>query len=121
MNLHERQQFDFLLHTATERFVERLEERNGGPEGALRNLRENPACLTEFTNAIFTDFLLDNVDGACFVLQSLARRTIDPPVKGTIEAMLLTMAKGAFQNLLAQKTEEALEQRSAFAAAGGRE
>jgi hypothetical protein len=121
MNLHERQQFDFLLHTATERFVERLEERNGGPEGALRNLRENPACLTEFTNAIFTDFLLDNVAGACFVLQSLARRTIDPPVKGTIEAMLLTMAKGAFQNLLAQKTEEALEQRSAFAAAGGRE
>lgn len=121
MNLHERQQFDFLLQTATERFVERLEERNGGSEAALRSLRENPASLIEFTNAIFTDFLLDNVEGAGFILQSLARRTIDPPVKGTIEAMLLTMAKTAFQNLLAQKTEEALEQRSAFAGAGGRE
>lgn len=123
MNLHERQQFDFLLYTATERFVERLEQRNGGPETALINLRENAdghgVWLNDFTNAIFTDFLLDNVEGACFVLQSLAKRPVALPAAGTIEAVLIAMAKSAFANVLFQKTEEALEQRVSYQPTGG--
>lgn len=118
MNLHERQQFDFLLHTAVERFVERLEQRNGGPEAALVNLRANAdgdgVWLSEFSSAVFADFLLDNAEGACFVLLSLARRTIAPPAAGSVETMLIAMAKSAFAKLLCQKTEEALEQRAAF-------
>ncbi len=123
MNLHERQQFDFLLYTATERFVERLEQRNGGPEVALINLRQNAdgngVWLNDFTSAIFTDFLLDNVEGACFVLQSLAKRSVAVPAAGTIEAMLIAMAKTAFAKILCQKTEEALEQRASYQPTGG--
>lgn len=123
MNLHERQQFDFLLYTATERFVERLEQRNGGADEALKNLRQNAdgadVWLSEFAGAIFTDFLLDNVEGACFVLQSLAKRTVTPPAQGNIEAMLIAMAKKAFATLLAQKTEESLEQRASYQAVNG--
>ena len=118
MNLHERQQFDFLLATATERYVERLEQRNGGPEAALENLRKNAdgngVWLNEFTTAIFSDFLLDNVEGACFVLASLARRTVVPPAQGSIETMLIAMAKSAFATLLGAKAEEALEQRASY-------
>lgn len=123
MNLHERQQFDFLLYTATERFVERLEQRNGGPEAALINLRQNAdgdgVWLNDFTSAIFTDFLLDNVEGACFVLQSLAKRSVAVPSEGTIETMLIAMAKTVFAKLLCQKTEEALEQRGSYQPTGG--
>ena len=35
MEAYLRQQFDFLLITATERFVERVVQRSGGPEAAL--------------------------------------------------------------------------------------
>jgi len=123
MNLHERQQFDFLLYTATERYVERLEQRNGGPEGALANLRHDAdgqgVWLTEFTDAIFTDFLLDNAEGACFVLQSLAKRTIPPPAPANIETMLIAMAKSAFAKLLRQKTEESLERSASYQAVTG--
>jgi hypothetical protein len=114
MELHEQQQFDFLLLTATERYTERLTQRNEGAEKALRKLRENPQSegvwLDRYVDAIFQDFLLDNVGGACFVLKALARRTVATPPEGKIETMLITMAKQAFGTLLQQKTEEALEQ-----------
>ena len=42
MDLHQRQQFDFLLQTATERFVARLEERFRDAEPALVKLRAEP-------------------------------------------------------------------------------
>lgn len=35
MDPHQRQQVDFLLQTATERFVARLEERHRGTDAAL--------------------------------------------------------------------------------------
>lgn len=118
MDLHERQQFDFLLHTAVERYVERLEQRNGGAAQALRKLQADPQAdgiwLDRFTAAIFADFLLDNVGGACFVLAALAKRNAPPAEAGagaaTIEQALIAMAKVAFAALLAAKTEEALAQ-----------
>ena len=42
MDLHQRQQFDFLLLTATERFVARLEERHRGAAAALAALTAAP-------------------------------------------------------------------------------
>ncbi|MCG8349344.1 MAG: hypothetical protein MI924_16370 [Chloroflexales bacterium] len=86
MEAYLRQQFDFLLITATERFVERIVQHSGGPEAALARLRLDPQgegiWLDEFVRARFQDFLLDNVVGACFVLQALAWRQVDPPPPG---------------------------------------
>lgn len=116
MDLHEKQQFDFLLNAAVERYVERLEQRNGGVEIALDKLRRDPEAegvwLTRFTQAVFDDFLLNNVEGACFVLKALAKRPVEAAPAGKVEANLIAMARQVFAALLCQKTEEALEQRS---------
>ncbi|MFM1905081.1 MAG: hypothetical protein RLZZ440_2981 [Planctomycetota bacterium] len=116
MNLHERQQFDFLLQTAAERLVARLEERHRGPDAALARLRADTAAeIDPFVGAIFSDFLLDNAAGACFVLQSLARRSPgDIPPAATVEELLVATAKRLFTGLLAGKTEELLEQHSGY-------
>jgi hypothetical protein len=114
MDLYQRQQFDFLLFTATERFVERIEQRNAGTHNALVRLREDPdgegVWLNDFTQAIFRDFLLDNIEGACFVLTALAKRPAPPALPGAIEPVLIGMARAAFAALLKQKAEERLEQ-----------
>jgi hypothetical protein len=116
MNVHERQQFDFLLQTAAERLVARLEERHRGPDAALARLRADTVAEVEpFVEAIFADFLLDNAAGACFVLQSLARRSPgDVPPAATVEELLMATAKRLFAGLLASKTEELLEQHSGY-------
>lgn len=120
MDLHEKQQFDFLLNTAVERYVERLEQRNGGVDVALDRLRQDPECegvwLTRFTQAVFEDFLLSNVEGACFVLKALAKRPVEAVAPGKVEASLIAMAQRVFAVLLRHKTEEALEQRSSVQA-----
>jgi hypothetical protein len=120
MNLHEQQQFDFLLATAVERYVERLEQRNEGAENALRRLREDPEgegiWLGRFTEAIFQDFLLDNPAGCCFVLTALARRPAAFVKGGTVAEVLSQLAKAAFAELLRRKTEEVLEQHVGYQA-----
>lgn len=120
MDLHERQQFDQLLQTAVERFVERLEQRNEGGENALMRLRTNPQgegiWLDRFVQAFFEDFLLDNTDGAAFLLRALPKRTISAPSAGTVDSMLRAMAASAFSALLQRKTEEELERRMSFQA-----
>jgi hypothetical protein len=118
MEPYQRQQFDFLLITAVERYAERLVQRNEGAERALARLRAEPqgegVWLDQFAQAIFRDFLLDGPAGACFVLQALARRSVPPPAAATVEAMLQHMALRAFADLLARKTEEALEQQLGY-------
>jgi hypothetical protein len=68
MELHEWAQFDFLLNTAAERFVERLVQRTGGLEEGLAALRRDPqgesVWLDEFIRAVLRDFLLDGQGGA---------------------------------------------------------
>lgn len=118
MEAYQRQQFDFLLMTAVERYVERIVQRNEGAENALVRLRTAPQgegiWLDEFAHAIFRDFLLDNAAGACFVLQALPRRRVAPPEAATIETMLQAMALRAFADLLGAKTAEALEQQIGY-------
>lgn len=118
MDAHERQQFDFLMATAVERYVERLEQRNEGAANALERLRADPehpsVRLGEFVQAVFADFLLDTPDGACFVLRALPRRQLDAPAPGMIADMLQTLAQAAFADLLRQKAEELLEQHAAY-------
>ena len=118
MNLYERQQFDFLLFTAVERYVERLIQRNEGAENALARLRTDPQSdtiqLASFVDAIFQDFLLANTAGACFILQALETQTLPAPIPGKIEKMLIAMTKTAFGKLLLQKTDEFLEQETMY-------
>ncbi|MCS6865893.1 MAG: hypothetical protein RMJ56_05095 [Gemmataceae bacterium] len=122
VELHERQQFDFLLTTAVERFVERLEQRNQGAANALARLRENPDSdtvrLTEFVTAVMADFLLDNPDGACFVLRAVPRRRVEPPAVGTVAEIVQAMATAVFADLLKQKALERLEQHATYSAEG---
>lgn len=127
MDLHQRQQFDVLLQTATERFVVRLEERHRGADAALAALRGDPAAATarvaEFVAAVFQDFLLDNADGAAFILRSLPKRSIAAhrtaiAAAGTAEDLLLRLAEGLFAEVLLTKTLESLEQRGGYQAVG---
>ncbi|WP_337172090.1 hypothetical protein [Gemmatimonas aurantiaca] len=125
MEAHARQQFDFFLNTAIERFVERVEHRCGGPVPALTRLRLDPNAegiwVDEFIGALFADFLLDNPAGSAFVLQALSRRPLSAAdvtamsaEAGTVGDWLQRMARRSFAIMLAAKTEEALEQRLAF-------
>lgn len=120
MDVHARQQFDFLLNAAIERFVERCEQRCGGPVPALSRLREDPnhegVWIDEFVSALFADFLLDNPAGAAFVLQALERRPLPVVTRAasSIGEWMQRVAEQAFAQVLARKTEEALEQRLAF-------
>jgi hypothetical protein len=118
MDLHQRQQFDFLLSAVIERFVERIEQRNQGPNIALQRLRENTEgegiWLSEFVAAVFSDFLLDNVDGACFVLRALPTRPAAAVEGENVERTLVSLAQKVFAELLRQKTEGLLEQRIGY-------
>ncbi len=127
MDLHVRQQFDFLFATAVERFAERLEQRNEGPHRALVRLQNDPegagVWLSEFVEAVFSEFLLGEPAGSAFVLEALARRPwpADFEPGGSIEQVLTRAARAAFGELLLAKTEEALEQRALFAVPNGEE
>jgi hypothetical protein len=118
MDLYQQQQFGFFLQTATERFVERLEQRFRGAATALEKVKSDPngdgVWVDEFTNAVFEDFLLNNIDGACFVLRSLAKRKTGGCDEGTVEYALQSLARELFAELLLQKTIEILEQHSGY-------
>lgn len=121
MELHARQQFDFFFNAAIERFVDRVEQRCGGPVPALARLRDDPNAegvwLDEFVVALFGDFLLDNVAGSAFILQALGRRpapSVSSKSGDSVEQLLSRLARDAFGTVLRIKTEEALEQRQAF-------
>lgn len=120
MDLHARQQFDFFFNSAIERFVERVEQRCGGPVPGLARLREDAngegVWIDEFVAALFADFLLDNPAGAAFILQALARRPVPVVTQAarTVDDWMQQVARQAFASVLAAKTEEALEQRLAF-------
>jgi hypothetical protein len=125
MDLHQRQQFDFLLQTAAERFVARMEERYRGAQPALEALRADPtattAALATFVAAIFRDFLLDDADGAAFVLRAVPRRSIAAhraalADTATVEDLMAALARGLFAELLLTKTLESLEQRAGYEA-----
>ena len=122
MNLHERQQFEFLLVTTVDRYVERIIQRNQGADNALRKLRDDPqgegVWLNQFVDAIFQDFLLDNSGGACFVLQALAAQKISISAEDKVETVLIAMAKEAFADLVGRKTEEFLEQQTSLYGGG---
>lgn len=116
---HEEQQFHFLLFAAIERYSERLEQRCGGPTAALHRLMTDPEgdgiWLTQFADAIFKDFLLDNVAGACFILQALSSQpAVDFQPGESLGEQLRAMALATFSRTLKAKTEESLERSAVF-------
>jgi hypothetical protein len=114
----ERQQFDLLLTDGVGRLAERATYRCGGHEAALQRLREDPegegVWLHEFTRNLMTEMLLDDVAGACFVLQALARRRVTTavPAGAPVADVLAALATDALAELLRAKTIESLEQPS---------
>ncbi len=127
MLLFEQQQFEFLLQSAVERFVERSEQRFQGAERALEQWRQDPKMLSKwlsgFCDAVFEDFLLNNVDGACFVLRAMSKHKVaqaaeEVPVgaaeTGNVESHLCELAKRLFGRLLYRKAMETLEMHSSY-------
>ena len=82
-------------------------------EDALRRLRENPdgegVWLTDYVDALFAEFCLDDADGAAFVLRALRTRKVAVSAEGTVTDVLVRLAKAAFADLLAAKVIEALD------------
>ena len=120
MDPHEQQQFDFFLLTACDRFIERITQRCAGPENALRQLRDFPEgegiWLSEFVSNLFTDFLLDNPDGACWVLRALANQKVNhlPPQGATISHTLVGFARHVFASLLRRRCLESLDRNTLY-------
>lgn len=125
MELYERQQFDLLLQSAVERYVERIEQRNQGAAHALARLRRDRdgegVWMSRFIDAFFEDFLLDNAAGAAFVMRALASRPApelssesgQAPVR-TVEQLMAAVAKAVFAELFFQNVQECLEQHASF-------
>ncbi len=118
MELYARQQFDFFLMTAAERFSERIVQRNAGTENALKLLKEDRNSggiwLDQFVESLFEDFLYNNTGGACFILSALEKRDIEITEKGKVGDVLQIMAREVFAELLHRKTIESLERSSGF-------
>ena len=119
MELYRRQQFEFLVQTAVERFAERLEQRCHSQQAICQAAAGElePFGFGEFIDAIFADFLLDNVDGACFILQAVPKLSIGEQQlnsRMTVEATVVALAKHQFRELLRRKIQEAIDYRSSF-------
>lgn len=113
MDAYLRQQFDVLLLTAADRFAERVVQRCAGRGTALQQLHTDPqgpgAWLSEFVDAVFAESCLDDVAGACFVLQATPKRPVAVQREGTVTDVLLALAKEVFAALLLAKAIEALD------------
>ena len=119
MELYKRQQFEFLLQTAVERFAERLEHRCHTQaevsQAAAGDLEQ--FGFDEFIDALFADFLLESVEGACFVLQAVAKQPVDELPRerpASVESTLVLLAKSQFRSLLRRKIQEAIDYRTSF-------
>lgn len=118
MELYARQQFDFFLMTAVERFSERIVQRCAGTENALKQLKENPngegVWLDQYVESLFEDFLFNNTGGACFILSALEKRDIEIEETGKVEQVLQKMAQKVFAELLRMKTIESLDRSTGY-------
>lgn len=113
MDNYARMQFDVLTATAAESFADRIVQRCGGGDEALRRLAADPdgdgIWLSQFVDAVFADNCLDDPAGSCFVLEALNRRPIELAMSGTVADVLARASRMAFADLLRNKVIEAME------------
>ena len=118
MDLHLQQQFDVLLSQSGESFIERVVQRCAGQENALRLLQgdrnSEGVWLDDFVDAVFSDWCLDNADGAAFVLSVLKRRPLALDADGTVEQVLIRAAKAVYSDLLYDKVLESMSRASVY-------
>jgi hypothetical protein len=122
MDLHLRQQFDVLLGTAGEAFVERIVQRCAGQANALaaltRDRNAEGVWLDDFVDALFADQCLDNAEGAAWVLTALQARPMAaaPENAGvaTVGQVLVGQAKAVFADLLHAKVVESMNRASVY-------
>ncbi|MFN8195222.1 MAG: hypothetical protein U0R80_13180 [Nocardioidaceae bacterium] len=128
MDLHLRQQFDTLLGTAGESFIERIVQRCAGQDQALalltRDRNAEGVWLDEFVDALFADQCLDNAEGSAWVLTALQQRPIQvdrveirgasSPGATQVGHVLVSLAKAAFADLLYAKVLESMNRASVY-------
>lgn len=118
MDDHLRQLFEAQLMEATDRLAERAVHRCGGHAEALRQLEQDPDAegvwASEFVAAYFSEQLLDNAAGACFVLQALQRRTLPADPGGPATEVLQRLAHAAFRDVLVRQVSQALQRAMVF-------
>ncbi len=114
METWSRSLFDLVLMSSQDRLFERAVARFEGEDAALARLKspdESVAQLvSDFVDALFNDFGIVDSAGACFVLQGLQRQRVTiANYDGSIEGLLVKVAKDAFSALLVRKTVETAE------------
>lgn len=121
MDLHQRQQFDVLLGSAGEAFIERIVQRCAGQDRALALLLQDRNAdgvwLDQFVDAVFADSCLENADGAAWILAALRARPAAPPALtggSTVEQTLIAWAKATFADLLYAKVVESMQRASVY-------
>ncbi len=105
MEMYARAHFDILLREAAGNFAERCVHRAGGVEPALIALRQEAGGigLTDFVNAFFSENLLEDAAGSCFVLEALERRSLPADPGGQVTDVLARLARAAFADVLATR------------------
>lgn len=118
MDLHLAQQFDVLLAQSGEGFIERIVQRCAGQDNALRLLQGDRNAegvwLDDFVDAVFSDWCLDNAEGATFVLCALKRRPLALEADGPVEEILVRAAKAVYADLLYDKVLESMSRASVY-------
>lgn len=106
--------FDLLLMGSQDRLIERATARYEGETLALEKLRDpdqvTQKLVVDFVDAVFCDFGIESVGGACFVLQGLQlHRSRVQAFEGSVGEFMIQLAKRLFGELLLKKTIEAFE------------
>lgn len=116
MEMFARAHFDSLLREAAGNFAERCTYRAGGPAEAVAALAADPDGLgrADFVDAFFAEQLLDGTAGACFVLESLERRSLPADPGGPVAQMLPRLARAAFADVLTIQTSQVLQQQQIY-------
>ncbi len=116
MEMYARQHFDAILRDAAANFAQRCVYRAGGPAQAAAVLAEDPTALEvdAFVAAFFSDNLLDDTAGACFVLEALERRTLPADPGGQVSDVLARQARAALRDVLLATTGQVLQQEQIY-------
>lgn len=116
MQLFMQQYFDTILREAAGNFAERCVHRAGGPEQALAALAADPESLgrSDFVSAFFSENLLEDTAGSCFVLEALEGRTLSADAGGPVAEVLSRQARAAFADMLSVQTSQVIQQQQIY-------
>ncbi|MEN1705072.1 MAG: hypothetical protein AAGJ54_06105 [Planctomycetota bacterium] len=116
MNAHERVHLDSLVNEACDLLCETSIQRCEGPTKALQKLRSDPnghgVWLDKFIGMFLSENAMDNLPGACAILEFGERRAMPAIDEKTVGKALLAAGEAVFTDLVRNKADQALEQAS---------